>query len=241
MALNFIIFGGGGKVSKLFTSQAVKAGHKVNSVIKDNGHEEELKALGATTHILPLDKSTVPSISSLFNKVSPDVVLFAAGAGGKPPGPEEIDHKGAVKVFDAMEEAGIKRLILIGAVAVRSKDSPVPDWYNDQDKDTESKFWKGLGTYMEAKLAAELNLHKRTAIDYTVLRPGSLTTEPAGGVQLGRTHLTPTSRELVAQTALAVATTPGTEGLTIDVVDGSGELKSELKKVVDGKINSWVG
>lgn len=46
---------------------------------------------------------------------------------------------------------------------------------------------------MQAKLDAELNLHTRSKIDYTVIRPGNLTTEPAGGAVMGRTHMTHTS------------------------------------------------
>lgn len=46
---------------------------------------------------------------------------------------------------------------------------------------------------MQAKLDAELNLHTRSKIEYTVIRPGTLTTEPAGGAVMGRTHLAHTS------------------------------------------------
>ncbi|XAO27883.1 hypothetical protein I312_106747 [Cryptococcus bacillisporus CA1280] len=241
MALTFTIFGGGGKVAKHFTKLAVTAGHNVHSVIKDDGHASELHSLGATTHILPLQNATSSTISSLFRQTKPDVVLFSAGAGGKPPGADEIDHKGAVKVFDAMEQAGVKRLILIGALDVRSRDKGWPEWYNEEDKKASDNVWGSIGSYMQAKLDAELNLHTRSKIDYTVIRPGNLTTEPAGGAVMGRTHLTHTSRELVAQTALAIATTPSTIGFTIDVMDGDEKIEDELKKVVKEKLDAWTG
>lgn len=43
----------------------------------------------------------------------------------------------------------------------------------------------------EAKYDAEVELHKRKQIAYTVVRPGHLTTEPAAGkgVKMGRTHI----------------------------------------------------
>lgn len=45
------------------------------------------------------------------------------------------------------------------------------------------------GTDYEAKLKSELELRKRRALKFTVIRPGGLTLEPAGGVELGRTQV----------------------------------------------------
>jgi hypothetical protein len=42
---------------------------------------------------------------------------------------------------------------------------------------------------MEAKLDAELELHSRKSLQYTVLRPGGLTEEPAGGCQMGQVQI----------------------------------------------------
>ena len=43
----------------------------------------------------------------------------------------------------------------------------------------------------QAKYDAEVELHKRKQIAYTVIRPGTLTSEPAAnkGVKMGRTHI----------------------------------------------------
>ncbi|WVO14092.1 hypothetical protein L204_101720 [Cryptococcus depauperatus] len=239
--LTFTVFGGGGQIAKLFTRLAVQAGHAVNSVIKDDGHQQELQAIGAKTHILSLADASVSDLASLLETTCPDVVLFSAGAGGKPPGPNIVDYQGAVKVFDALEQSPVQRLIYVGAVDVRSRDKPFPDWYDEEDKLNSGKYWEAIGSYMQAKLDAELDLHTRTSIDYTVLRPGMLTPEPAAGVNLGKLHIGKTSRELIAKVALAVATTPGTKGLTIDVMDGEGTVNGELEKVVSHKIDAWTG
>ncbi|WWD22103.1 hypothetical protein CI109_106592 [Kwoniella shandongensis] len=239
--MKFLVIGGGGKVALHFTRIAVEAGHKVHSVIKDDGHTSELEKLGAKVHIASLVDNTVPDFTSLLTTVKPDTVVFAAGSGGKPPGPEKIDYEGAVKVFDAMEASNTKRLVLVGAVDVRTRDKGYPEWYNDKDKEMSDRVWKGIGPYMEAKLKAELELHSRKSIKFTVLSPGGLTLEPAGKAVLGRTHLTQTSRELVAQVILAAATTPGTEGLTIDVMDGEESIDSALAEVVKNKTDAWTG
>lgn len=170
MALTFTIFGGGGKVAKHFTKLAVTAGHKVHSVIKDDGHASELDSLGATTHILSLHAATPSTISSLFRQTKPDVVLFSAGAGGKPPGADEIDHKGAVKVFDAMEQAGVKRLVLVGALDVRSRDKGWPEWYNEEDKKASDKVWGSIGSCTSPppllKLKLLILIHQSMVIRY---------------------------------------------------------------------------
>lgn len=42
---------------------------------------------------------------------------------------------------------------------------------------------------MKAKHDAEVELHKRKQIAFTVVRPGGLTDEKAGSAEMGRTHL----------------------------------------------------
>ena len=42
---------------------------------------------------------------------------------------------------------------------------------------------------MEAKYDAEVELHKRKQLKFTVIRPGGLTLEPAKGAQVGKTRL----------------------------------------------------
>ncbi len=49
------------------------------------------------------------------------------------------------------------------------------------------------------------------------------------------------SRELVAKAILASAKEPRTEGLSIEVMDGSGSLEAELSKVVEGRVDAWTG
>ncbi len=42
---------------------------------------------------------------------------------------------------------------------------------------------------MQAKYEAEVELHKRKQIQFTVIRPGGLTDEPSGGVEMGITQV----------------------------------------------------
>lgn len=49
-------------------------------------------------------------------------------------------------MFDAMEQAGVKRLILIGALDVRSRDKGWPEWYNEEDKKASDNVWGSIGS-----------------------------------------------------------------------------------------------
>lgn len=64
-------------------------------------------------------------------------MVFAAGAGGKgdPSRSRKVDYEGAVKVYDAMEAANVKRLILVGAMDVRDRKGEVPSWYSAEDSE----------------------------------------------------------------------------------------------------------
>lgn len=225
----------------------VQAGHKVVSVIRNENHSADLSALGAKPLILSLEDAPVPDLVAALTKAKPDVVVFAAGAGGKgdKSRTRKVDYEGAVKVYDAMESANCKKLILVGAVDIRDRESDVPGWYNDEDVKASDRMWNAIPAYCQAKYDAEVELHKRKQIAYTVIRPGTLTSEPAAnkGVKMGRTHIGKTSRELVARTILAVATTPGTDGLSIDVMDdqGDGTVEGELEKVIEQSLDSWIG
>jgi nucleoside-diphosphate-sugar epimerase len=93
----------------------------------------DLEAIGTTPTVLSLESATVPEITALLTTHKPDAVIWSAGAGGK--GGKErtiaVDYEGAVKVFEGMETANIRRLIHVGAVDVRSRDKGIPEYYTE--------------------------------------------------------------------------------------------------------------
>lgn len=92
---------------------------------------------------------------------------------------------------------------------------------------------------MQAKYESEVDLHGRTALDYTVLRPGLLTHKPASGVQVGRTAMRSVSREAVARVLLACALNPASAGLTLNVMDGDDTPEVALQGAVAHKADVW--
>ena len=112
-------------------------------------------ALKAHPEILSLETTTVPALTSLLTTISPDTILFSAGAGGKgdPSRTRAVDYEGALKVFDAMEAGNVKRLISVGAIDVRSGSGDgFPGYYDEESSEwclraerAEEELWKGRG------------------------------------------------------------------------------------------------
>lgn len=143
--LSIFVIGGRGKVASHFTRLAAAQGHKIFSMIRQPEHATDLPTGPSSESVQPvvasLEHSSVSELASLFNRYSPNVILFSAGAGGKG-GLERtkaVDEQGAIKVFDAIEQSGIaksehfKRFLLVSAVDVRDKTKPPPSWYQKQE------------------------------------------------------------------------------------------------------------
>ncbi|SPO32553.1 related to UPF0659 protein C216.03 [Ustilago trichophora] len=248
--LSIFIVGGHGKVALHFTRLAAAQGHKVFSMIRQSEHASDLPSGPSSESVQPvlasLEQSSVSDIASLFNKYSPNVILFSAGAGGKG-GVERtkaVDEQGAIKVFDAIEESGIaknqdfRRFLLVSAVDVRDKTKSPPSWYQKPDLERSEKTRSAIGAYMDAKYAADKNLSTRASFPWFVVRPGGLLDEPATGkVALGAhqslVHSIP--REDVAATLLEVAQLPKgqADGLMLDLLAGDQDIPTSVKEAVE--------
>ena len=87
--------------------------------------------------VLDLEKSSVADFTAAFEKFSPEIIYWSAGAGGKPAENGEsrtkaVDYEAAVKVFDAIEalkSATKPRLILVSAADIRNREKPLPEYY----------------------------------------------------------------------------------------------------------------
>lgn len=103
-------------------------------MVADSASSADLKAFGATPHVLSLEDASSEEISSFLSSTKAEGVVFAAGAGGKE-GPERtraVDYEGALKVFQACQDAQVPRIVIISAVDVRDVSKPPPEWYNEE-------------------------------------------------------------------------------------------------------------
>ena len=134
-------------------------------------YRDELEGKGAEVRLLDIEQQDAADFAAAFEGC--DAVVFAAGGGpdGNIERKRTVDLEGSLKSIAGARPAGIRRFVQISAIGV---DDPLPDDTGD--------VWRA---YVEAKRDADAAL-RASGLDWTILRPGRLTDDPATGlVSLG--------------------------------------------------------
>lgn len=123
-----------------------------------------------------------------------------------------------------------------------------PSWWSDESWKAALQINNGvLASYYLAKIAADEELYKasKNRSDFVGinLRPGTLTSERAGKVELGKTKLSKgnVSRESVAQVAALLLETEGVKNTWLDLLDGDEDSASAVKRVIQDGVNAAEG
>lgn len=217
--MRVVIAGGHGKVGlRLARLLGEREAHPVGLVRKVE-QEAELVAVGAHPEIFDLESGSAAELAEILSGA--DAVVFAAGAG---PGSgaarkDTVDRGGAVLLADAAELAGVRRYVMVSAIG--ADDGPGPD--HDEV----------YAAYVTAKKAADDDIRARD-LDWTILRPGGLTTASGTGlVHLAEhTERGQISREDVAAVILALLDEPRTAGLSLDLVGGETPIDQAVAGLV---------
>lgn len=205
--MRITIFGGHGKVALLLAPLLVEAGHEVTSVIRNPDHVSDVEATGATAVISSVEDADTAVLTELLS--GQDGVVWSAGAGGgSPERTYAVDRDAAIRTMDAAAAAGVRRYVMV-SFSGASADVRVPE---------DNPFRH----YQDAKIDADEHL-RGTDLGWTILGPGTLTTEPSTGAvnpAAGFNDGDETSRELVAQVAHAALEDERTSGRTLVFGDG---------------------
>lgn len=124
-----------------------------------------------------------------------------------------------------------------------------PTWWDEESWANALKINNEvLPNYFQAKIAADEVLYQESAKrgkDFVGinLRPGTLTEDPAGGVELGKTATSrgKSSREGVAQTAAALLEAEGIKNSWIDQLDGQEEIGAAVERIVRDGVDACEG
>lgn len=163
------IAGGHGEVALELTRVLDAQGTAVRSLIRDDGHSEEVEAAGGEPVICDLEAATAEQLATAIG--GSDAVVFAAGAGpdSGPERKESVDYGAAVKLIEAAREAGAAHYLMVSSMSA------------DPEREGEEVF----DVYLRAKGRADAALAE-SGITHTIVRPGRLTDdEPAGRVAVG--------------------------------------------------------
>lgn len=208
-----VIAGGHGQIARRLARRLVARGDEVVSIVRQPAHLPDVEGDGAHGVLLDLESASVDRVTSAV--ADADCVVFAAGAG---PGSglarkDTVDRAAAVLMADAAESAGVRRFVQISSMgADRVADAAVPAGMDEV-----------FAAYLRAKAAAERDLRDREHLDWTVLRPGRLTDDPAVGFVTLAAHVARGSvpRDDVAAVVVALLDEPGTAGMTLELTSGT--------------------
>ncbi|MGA5701237.1 SDR family oxidoreductase [Peterkaempfera bronchialis] len=217
--MRIVIAGGHGKIALRLERLLSARGDSAAGIIRNPAQADDLRAVGADPLVLDLEKASVEEVAALLGGA--DAVVFAAGAG---PGSgaarkETVDRDAAVLLADGAERAGVRRYLTVSSMGA---DAAAADGADPV-----------FGAYLRAKGAADDVVRSRAALDWTVLRPGRLTDGPGTGrVRLaGSTGRGEVPRDDVAAVLAALLDTPGTAGLTLELVGGATPVAEAVASV----------
>ncbi|KAI0762411.1 NAD(P)-binding protein [Fomes fomentarius] len=255
MSQHILLLGGHGKISQLLTPILLSRSYAVTSIIREQAQVATIAKLGegqpGKLNVLVRSLEEVKSerdARSIIDEVKPSWVIWSAGAGGKggPSRTYAIDRDAAQHFIAASAHTpSISAFLLVSYLGARRNK---PSWWSDAEWAHAVKVnTEILPHYAEAKIAADEYLaafaHKRGAGFRAIsLRPGELTLDPAGGVELGRTKRSEgkVSREAVAKAAVEVLES-GYPGGWLDLLDGEEDIKAAAERVTREKVDIFEG
>ncbi len=209
------IIGAHGKVAQQLMRILYDQGDDFVGIVRNDEHAEDVYRFGGEGLLLDIEREDADAIARAV--AGNDAIVFAAGA-GPGSGPERkatVDFEGSVKSQRAAQQAGVSRFIQVSAMGV---DDPVAAGSDES--------W---AAYVAAKRDADAEL-RRTALDWTILRPGSLTLEEGNGLVTVGDRLPSGSipREDVARVIVAALAAPSTIRAQFELTSGPTPIEEAL-------------
>ena len=213
--MRVVVIGAHGKVARLLTPLLRERGHEVTAVVRNPDHAADVEADGAEARVFDIEAADVAAIASVLN--GHDAVVWSAGAGGgNPQRTYAVDRDAAIRSMEAAAQAAARRYVMVSYFGAG------PD-HGVAESDP-------FFAYADAKTAADAAL-AASDLDWTILRPSGLTTDPGTGrieTSLGGATKSSVSR---ADVALVVAETldrPGLAGATVEFNNGDVPVDEAL-------------
>ncbi|MFE1269477.1 SDR family oxidoreductase [Streptomyces sp. NPDC058758] len=215
--MRIVIAGGHGRIALRLERLLSAGGHEAVGLIRRPEQAEDLRAAGAEPVVLDLEAASVEEVAEVLRGA--DAAVFAAGAGPDSGAARKdtVDRGAAVLFADAAERAGVRRFVVVSSMGADARHE------GDEVFDV----------YLRAKGAADDAVRSRPGLEWTILRPGMLTDDAGTGlVRLeARTGRGPVPRDDVAAVLAELVDSPGTAGLTLELVGGSTPVTVAVRDV----------
>ena len=205
--MDVVVAGGHGQIGLRLLRLLARGGHSARGLVRNPDHVPDIAEVGAEAVVC--DMEALEDLSGCCTGA--DAIVFAAGAG---PGSgaerkRTVDLGAAVKLMDA----GVRRYVMVSAISAGRPG----EWSEP------------MRPYYEAKAEADRRLEE-SGLDYTIVRPGSLTDDPGTGRVTVGTELAygDVPRDDVAAVLLAVLVTPASIGKTFELVSGDTPVEDAV-------------
>src|SRR5215207_766572 len=216
--MKVLVAGAHGKTARRLVRMLAQDGHEVQGLVRKEEQLPDVETDGAEPVLVDLEKGEVEGAVGRAVEGC-DAVIFAAGAG---PGSgaarkETMDYGGAVKLVEAAERHGVRRYLMLSSMGA-----------GDPGSGSEA-----MQPYLFAKSRADERVQE-SDLDYTIIRPGSLTEEEGAGMieaaeVLGRRGEIP--REDVARTYAEALEKPNTYSKTFEIIGGETPIREALERI----------
>ncbi|MFD3499226.1 NAD(P)H-binding protein [Streptomyces sp. NPDC058676] len=215
--MRIVIAGGHGQIALRLERLLAARGDEVAGLIRRAEQGDDLREAGAEPVLLDLESASVEEVAAHLQGA--DAAVFAAGAG---PGSgvarkDSVDKAAAVLFADAAVRAGVRRFVVVSSMGAD------PAHQGDEIFDV----------YLRAKGEADAYVSGLESLDWTILRPGSLTNDAGTGLvrleaQTGRGAV---PRDDVAAVLAELVDTRATAGLVLELISGSSPVSVAVKSV----------
>ena len=184
-------------------------------MIRNPEHVADARQAGAEAVVCDLEAASAGDVAVLLSGAG--AVVFAAGAGPGSGAPRKDSVDGGCAVAGA--RAGIRRFVQVSSMGAGQPPRP-----------GSNEVWSA---YITAKTAAEDDLRARD-LDWTILRPGSLTDAPAAGrIRLAAPPVPAGTvpRPDVAAVIAALLDEPGTRHQTLELIGGDSPVAAAVHSI----------
>jgi nucleoside-diphosphate-sugar epimerase len=162
------VAGGSRGVGRHIVDKLVANGSEVVALVRDDSSVKELASIDGVSAIQG-DAFDYKAVEGAMDGC--DAAITTLGKGNVAPGEKRVDYEGNSNVIEAAGILGVTRLILVTSVGCGSSKQAVPESVLEVLKDT-----------LAAKERAENLLIKYyTNMNWTIIRPAGLKSEPATG------------------------------------------------------------
>ncbi|MDV9176502.1 NAD(P)H-binding protein [Streptomyces sp. W16] len=215
--MRIVIAGGHGQIALRLERLLAARGDEVAGIIRKAEQSDDLRSAGAEPLVLDLESASVGEVAALLRGA--DAAVFAAGAGPNSgtARKDTVDRGSAVLFADAAVLAGVRRHVVVSSMGA------------DPAHPGDGVF----DVYLRAKGEADAYVRGLDALDWTILRPGSLTNGAGTGLVRLEAHtgLGSIPRDDVAAVLAELVETPATAGLTLELIGGSAPVSVAVKSV----------